>query len=107
MKLELTLRERNGRTVETVQLTPANHNAVLEWAPGKSFIGPGPDYAITGLTLFAANGRVKAEYGDWVVRYPEGDFYRFADSRIEGVFGPATGTARVEVPDGFIGVVAS
>jgi hypothetical protein len=105
MRLELILRERNGRTVETVQLTEANHNAVLEWVPGKSFHGPAPDHAITGLTVFTTPRNVKAEYGDWIVRYPEGDFYRFADSRIDGLFGTPSGTRVVELPNGFVGAV--
>lgn len=55
-----------GRTIEAVQLTAGNERDVFEWAPGKQFIGPGPDYAPDGLTIFTDAGRVHAKAGHWV-----------------------------------------
>jgi hypothetical protein len=64
--------------VDAVQLTTDNLWQVYEWADSKPFYGPKQDgdtrHPITGLTVFTANGRVKAEFGDWVYRTGDGRF---------------------------------
>ncbi len=68
--LDLVKVHRDGVTVQAVQLTEANHNAVWEWAESKPFFdnAPGGGLIITGLTIFTPGGRRKASYGDWVIR---------------------------------------
>jgi hypothetical protein len=67
-----------GPDVEAVRLTAANLWRVFEWADSKPFYGPreveGEPLPITGLTAFTPDGRVKAEFGDWVVREQSGRF---------------------------------
>lgn len=61
-----------GPDVEAIQLTVENLWQVFEWADSKPFFGPKQDddteHPITGLTVFTPDGRVKAEFGDWIVR---------------------------------------
>ena len=56
------------RLVEAVQYTRDNDREVWEWIPGKHFIGPGPGYAVEGLTVFTPEGRRRAVWGDWIYR---------------------------------------
>lgn len=71
--LNIVKLHRAGVTVEAVQLTETNHNAVWEWAESKPFFSPNPPGAtgplpVTGLTIFTPTGRRKAGYGDWIIR---------------------------------------
>ncbi|PWR08595.1 hypothetical protein DKT68_15385 [Micromonospora acroterricola] len=76
-------RNSAGLHVQAVQLTKANMRAVYEWADSKQFFepaGPKPDdgLVVTGLTIFTADGRRKANFGDWVVRWAvNGTFDRY------------------------------
>jgi hypothetical protein len=87
--VELTLEQftRGWFTIDAVQLTPENLNAVFEWADSKPFHGPGG--AITGLTVFEPTGRNKAEFGDWVYLTPGGDFKTKPDAEFREYFQPA------------------
>lgn len=76
--MEMTVyrnRFNHDRTVEAVQLTKDNGAEVFEWTPGKQFYGPGPDYAPDGLTVFTPDGRVKANWGDYVYRDQDTERY--------------------------------
>lgn len=71
-------RYRNGNaTFEAIQLTTDNGHKVWEWADSKAYYDPDgtTGLKVSGLTIFAPWGRVKAEFGDWVVRGPKGEFF--------------------------------
>jgi hypothetical protein len=64
-----------------VQLTSENGPQVWEWADSKPYYEP--DKTISGLTVFTPAGRVKAEFGDWIIRTTGGAFHVRKDG--EGV----------------------
>lgn len=84
-----TYHGRNGRTVQAVQLTPDNLHRVGEWAPGKPYYAPG--LTITGYSVFAGDGqtRYKAEFGDWIVRYPSGKYRPVPADAFTATYTPA------------------
>ena len=59
--------------VEAVQFTRESGPAVWEWAKSK------PKYDAFGnvyaLRIYTLHGDATAEFGDWVVRGPSGDFW--------------------------------
>lgn len=59
--------------VQAMQFTRANGAAVWEWAESKPMVGA--DGAVYALRVYTLHGDVKAEFGDWVVRGPSGDFW--------------------------------
>jgi hypothetical protein len=69
-----TYKERaTNRRVQAVRLTEENGHLLIEWVePSKPFYDPG--HVITGLTVFTAYGRIKANWGDWIVRLSAGRF---------------------------------
>jgi hypothetical protein len=77
--LNLVRLHRDGVTVEAVQLTRGNVNAVHEWADSKPYFGPSADggpMPLTGLTVFTAvDDRVKADFGSWIIRRGDNDFH--------------------------------
>lgn len=77
--MSLTQRYARGNFhIDAVQLTPGNGKQVWEWAESKPFYGGDRDtndnLIVTGPTVFTRNGRVVAEFGDWVWRTDAGDF---------------------------------
>lgn len=74
-----------GRRVEARQLTRQTGPAVWEWADSKPYYsspqGPQtatgiyPQLVVTGLTIWAKSGRIKAEFGDWVIKGPRRSFW--------------------------------
>lgn len=106
--LDLVRLHRAGVTVDAVQLTKANHNAVWEWSDSKPFYSPRPvgvaedkPLPITGLTIFTPTGRRKASYGDWVVRRGT-EWHTATTGELAARFGEPVGTATVEVSDPFV-----
>lgn len=64
---------RKGRVeVEARQLTRENGAALWEWADSKPHYGP--DGTVDGLTIWTPDGRVKANFGDWIVKGVDGSF---------------------------------
>ncbi len=59
--------------VEAIQLTAENGPQVFEWADCKPFYEP--DGTISGLSIFTREGRMKAEFGDWIINGVAGEFY--------------------------------
>ncbi len=99
--LNLVRLHRAGVTVEAVQLTEANHNAVFEWADSKPYFSPRPagitgPLPITGLTIFTPTGRRKANFGDWVVR-AGGHWHTATTGELGPRFGEPVGDTTVEV----------
>ncbi len=81
--------DRSGREVQAAQLTRETFAEIFEWSPGKQFFGPAPEgepMPVTGYTVFTPHGRVKAEYGDWVVRFSSDDFRVCTDPEFAGIF---------------------
>lgn len=58
--------------VEAVQFTRENGAALWEWADSKPHYGP--DRAVDGLTIWTPEGRVKADFGDWITKDAKGKF---------------------------------
>jgi hypothetical protein len=59
--------------IEAIRLTPDNGKEVWEWADSKPFYAP--DGTIDGLSIFTIEGRMKADFGDWIIRGVKGEFY--------------------------------
>lgn len=83
---ELQHFRRGWFTIEAVQLTRENINAVFEWADSKPFIDP--DQTVSGLTIFESTGRNKANFGDWIYKTPGGDFRAREDAEFRRLFLP-------------------
>lgn len=73
--------------IEAVRLTEANGAEVWEWADSKPFYGP--DGKVTGLSIYTLEGRMKADFGDWVVRGVQGEFYPVKPDIFELTYEPA------------------
>lgn len=72
--------------VQAMQFTPENGAAVWEWADSKPMRGAGG--AVIGLRIYTLHGDVKADFGDWVVRGPSGDFWPVTSSIFAETYEP-------------------
>ena len=77
--------------VEARQLTRDNAREVWEWINGKAYYES--DGSISGLTIFTLKGRVKAEFGDWIIRGAEGDFWPVTPDIFAATYEPVDGAA--------------
>jgi hypothetical protein len=59
--------------IQAMQLTRENGPAVWEWADAKPYYEP--DGTLSGLSIYTLEGRMKADFGDWVIRGLAGEFY--------------------------------
>jgi hypothetical protein len=59
--------------VQAVQLTPENGPIVWEWADSKPYYEP--DGTLSGLSIYTLEGRMKADFGDYVIKGVKGEFY--------------------------------
>ena len=59
--------------IEARQLTRDNGPELWEWAKSKPHWSP--DGEVDGLTIFTLEGRMKADFGDWIIRGVQGEFY--------------------------------
>lgn len=59
--------------IEAMELTRESFMAVNEWAAGKPFYIS--DGARGGMTIFTLEGRMKANFGDWIICGINGEFY--------------------------------
>lgn len=59
-----------------VLLTRQNGADVWEWANSKPYfdLAPNGGLTITGLTVFTPEGRVKADFGNWITKDSQGTF---------------------------------
>jgi hypothetical protein len=73
--------------IEAVQLTKANGPQVWEWANSKPFYGP--DGTVTGLAIYTLEGKMKAEFGDWIIKGVQGEFYPCKPDIFELTYEPA------------------
>lgn len=65
---------RKKAQVEARQLTRENWPKILAWIDaGKQYIDA--DGAVDGLTIFTLEGRMKADFGDWIVKGIKGEFW--------------------------------
>jgi hypothetical protein len=60
--------------VEAMQLTMDNAEGVKEWCGGKTWSRP-PMRAVTGISIPTLEGEMAAEYGSWIIKGVEGEFY--------------------------------
>jgi hypothetical protein len=73
--------------IQAVQLTRENGAEVWEWADSKPFYGP--DGTVTGLAIYTLEGRMKADFGDWIIRGVKGEFYPCKPDIFEASYEPA------------------
>lgn len=59
--------------IEAMLLTAETGPAVWEWADSKPYYEP--DGTISGLSIYTLEGRMKADFGDWIIRGVKGEFY--------------------------------
>jgi hypothetical protein len=64
---------QHPRAVEARLLTRENGAQLWEWADSKPHYGP--DREVDGLTIWTPDGRVKADFGDWIVKDENGAFW--------------------------------
>ncbi|GAA2411049.1 hypothetical protein GCM10010404_81200 [Nonomuraea africana] len=58
---------------EACLLTPENGHLLWEWAASKPWYGA--DGQVDGLSIYTPGGRVKADFGDWIVKDGHGAFW--------------------------------
>jgi len=61
-------------TIEAVRLELKNLKEVKDWCGGEVWSRP-PFRAVTGLTISTLEGKMNAEFGDWIIRGVKGEFY--------------------------------
>jgi hypothetical protein len=72
--------------IEARQLTPENGPDLWEWAESKPFYSP--DGKVDGLTIYTLEGRMKADFGDWIVKGVRGEFYPVKPDIFEETYEP-------------------
>ncbi|KAB1647480.1 hypothetical protein F8O06_02770 [Pseudoclavibacter sp. CFCC 14310] len=65
--------------IEAMQLTRQNISDVLAWADSaaEAWLGPGRDILqdVDGLSIFTLEGEMFADFGDYVIKGVNGEFY--------------------------------
>ena len=59
--------------IEARQLTAENGPELWEWADSEPFYAP--DGSVDGLTILTLEGRMKADFGDWIIKGVQCEFY--------------------------------
>lgn len=77
--------------IQAMQLTAENGPAVWEWADSKPYYEP--DGKISGLSIYTLEGRMKADFGDWIVRGIQGEFYPVKPDIFEATYDEVTAPA--------------
>ena len=75
--------------IEAMQLTQENVGEVWAWADSKPFYGPGG--ALSGLSIFTLEGRMKADFGDWIIKGVKGEFYPCKPDIFTATYEPVDG----------------
>lgn len=75
--------------IEARQLTVETHSAVREWCGGQTWSRPRMR-AVTGLTIPTLEGAMNAEYGDWIIRGVQGEFYPCKPDIFAATYEPAS-----------------
>lgn len=73
-------------TIEARQLTRENGRELWEWADSKPYYGA--DGQVDGLSIFTLEGRMKANFGDWIVKGVKGEFYPVRADIFEATYEP-------------------
>jgi hypothetical protein len=73
---------RGTAEVEAMQLTHESGPQVWEWADSKPTYGT--DKFVDGLAVYTRAGRVRASFGDWIVRDARGAFTVWIDGTFRG-----------------------
>lgn len=72
--------------IEAMRLTPEDGGEVWEWANSKPTYGP--DGQCTGLAIFTLEGRMQADFGDWIIKGVQGEFYPCKPDIFEATYEP-------------------
>jgi hypothetical protein len=73
--------------VEAMYLTEESGPDVWEWAESKPHYDA--DGKVDGLTIYTLEGRMKADFGDWVVKGTRGEFYPVKPEIFADTYEPA------------------
>lgn len=76
--------------IEAQQLTHDNGPAIWQWADSKPTYGP--DGVITGLRIFTLEGNMRADFGDWIIKGVQGEFYPCKPDIFEATYEPVDGS---------------
>lgn len=60
--------------IEAKQLKVNNAGIIMAWCNGNTWSRP-PMRAITGISIKTLEGTMEAEYGDWIIKGVNGEFY--------------------------------
>jgi hypothetical protein len=72
--------------IEARQLTHESGPQIWEWADSKPTYGP--DGKITGLRIYTLEGDMQADFGDWIIKGVQGEFYPCKPDIFEATYEP-------------------
>lgn len=72
--------------VEARQLTAQNGPELWEWADSKPTYGT--DKFVDGLAIYTLEGRMRADFGDWIIKGVKGEFYPCKPDIFEATYEP-------------------
>lgn len=81
--------------IEARQLAPENGPELWEWADSKPHYGA--DGKVDGLTIFTLEGRMKARFGDWIIKGVNGEFYPVRPYIFEATYEPIPADTNVVI----------
>jgi hypothetical protein len=82
-----------GGRVDAIQLTERTGASIYAWADSGPIFGgtdadepEGHGLQVIALTIFTAAGRMRADFGDWVVQERTGRFFPYKPALFEELF---------------------
>lgn len=72
--------------IEAIELTRENGAEVWEWADSKPFYAANGE--VDGLSIYTLEGRMKADFGDWIVKGVANEFYPVKPEIFEATYEP-------------------
>lgn len=75
--------------IEARRLTSENGPELWEWAESKPHYDP--QGQVDGLTIFTKEGRMLADFGDWIIKGVQGEFCPCKPDIFEATYEPADG----------------
>jgi len=73
--------------VEAMQLTHESGPRIWEWADSKPTYGT--DNFVDGLAIYTLEGRMRANFGDWIIKGVKGEFYPCREDIFAATYEPA------------------
>jgi hypothetical protein len=82
----MTIYRRKQVVVEARRLTRENGRELWEWANSKPWYGS--DGRVHGLSIYTPHGRIKADFGDFIIKDPDGSFRPIKPDIFEAAYEP-------------------